>query len=356
MPAQDETLDGSRQPEAARVAQLPRWEVNVEGALVLILGGDELAGVEVARLLAAGARVTVHARQVCAYLEDLASRRLIVWVTQDPQLADFASADMTLRPGAREGVVPEEERDSAGRGQVTLVGGGPGSVDLMTMAGRDAIAAADVVVMDRLAPWEALAWARQGVEIVDVAKIPAGRSTSQEEINRILVDRALAGHRVVRLKGGDSFVFGRGLEELEACRDAGVPARVIPGVTSSIAVPEAAGIPVTHRGLTQGFTVVSGHVPPGHPDSTLDYAALARCGTTLVFLMGVGTLEAIAAELCASGMDPGTPAAVITDGTHPQQRVVTASVTEIAATAHEAGVRPPAVVVIGQVVSLRRTS
>jgi len=210
-------------------------------------------------------------------------------------------------------------------------------------------------VIDRLAPWEALTWARPDAEIVDVAKIPFGRFTSQEEINRILVDRALAGHHVVRLKGGDSFVFGRGHEELEACREAGVPARVIPGVTSSIAVPEAVGIPVTHRGLTQGFTVVSGHVPPGHPDSSLDYAALARCGTTLVFLMGVGTLEAITAELCAVGMDPGTPAAMIADGTHPHQRVITASLASIDEVANDNGIRAPAVVVIGQVVSLRRT-
>jgi uroporphyrin-III C-methyltransferase len=329
--------------------------MDVKGARALVLGGDELAAVEVARLLSAGAHVTVHATLACAYVEDLATRGLVAWVRHEATLEDVASADLTLRPSLRSQPEPGGLDERRGQGRVTLVGGGPGAVDLVTIAGRDAIAEADVVVIDRLAPWEALTWARPDVEIVDVAKIPFGRSTSQEEINRILVDRALAGQHVVRLKGGDSFVFGRGLEELEACREAGVPARVIPGVTSSVAVPEAAGIPVTHRGLTQGFTVVSGHVPPGHPDSSLDYAALARCGTTLVFLMGVGTLEAITAELCAVGMDPATPAAVIADGTHPHQRVITASLASIAEVAHDAGIGAPAVVVIGQVVSLRRT-
>ena len=321
----------------------------------MVLGGDELAAVDVARLLSAGADVTVHATRACSYVEDLATRGLVTWVRHDATLEEVVSADLTLRPRLRSQPRPGGLDEQGAQGQVTLVGGGPGAVGLMTLAGREAIAEADVVVIDRLAPWEALTWARSDVQIVDVAKVPFGRSTSQEEINRILVDRALSGQHVVRLKGGDSFVFDRGHEELEACREAGVPARVIPGVTSSIAVPEAAGIPVTHRGLTQGFTVVSGHVPPGHPESTLDYTALAGCGTTLVLLMGVGTMEAITAELCAVGMDPATPAAVIADGTHPHQRVVTGSLASIAEVAHDAGVRAPAVVVIGEVVSLRRT-
>lgn len=332
-------------------------QMDVVGAHALVLGGDERAAVEVARLLSAGAHVTVHATGVCAYVEDLHARGLVVWVKRDAVLQEVASADLTVRPRIRSQPAPGGP-DLSGRrpGQVTLVGGGPGTAGLLTIAGRDALAQADVVVIDRLAPWEALTWARPDAEIVDVAKIPFGRSTSQEEINRILVDRARAGQQVVRLKGGDSFVFGRGLEELQACHEAGIPARVIPGVTSSIAAPEAAGIPVTHRGLTQGFTVVSAHVPPGHPDSSVDYGALARCGTTLVFLMGVRTLAAIAAELCTAGMASSTPAAVIADGTQPHQRVVTAPLAEIAEAAHDAGIRAPAVVVVGQVVSLRRTS
>ena len=163
-------------------------------------------------------------------------------------------------------------------GVVTLVGGGPGDPGLVTVAGRDAIAAADVILTDRLVPQAALAWARPDAEIIDVAKVPGGRSTDQDEINRLLIEHAKAGNDVVRFKGGDSFVFGRGGEELLACADAGIEARVIPGVSSAIAVPAIAGIPVTHRGLTQAFTVVSGHVPPGHPDSTVDWAALARAG------------------------------------------------------------------------------
>ncbi|GAA0970428.1 Uroporphyrinogen-III C-methyltransferase [Nocardioides aquaticus] len=354
MPAQEETTRNTTEPGSARVADHP-LQMDVVGAKALVLGGDEHAAVDVARLLSAGAHVTVHATRACAYVEDLATRCLITWVRHEATLEEVVSADLTLRPRLRSQPRPAGLDEKGAQGQVTLVGGGPGAVDLMTLAGREAIAKADVVVIDRLAPWEALTWARPDAEIVDVAKIPFGRFTSQEEINRILVDRALAGQQVVRLKGGDSFVFGRGHEELEACREAGVPARVIPGVTSSIAVPGAAGIPVTHRGLTQGFTVVSGHVPPGHPESSLDYAALARCGTTLVFLMGVGTLDAITAELCAVGMDAATPAAVIADGTHLHQRVITASLASIAEVAHDAGIRAPAVVVIGQVVSLRRT-
>ncbi|MCW2819643.1 MAG: cobA [Marmoricola sp.] len=350
MPPEESSDPGSEQARApgspAGHVQLP-----VADARVLVLGGDERAAADVARLLGARARVTVHADEACAYIEDLADRRLVTWVRHEPALEDLLAADLTVRPGARPdgtGTV-----DTPGRGHVTLVGGGPGALGLLTLAGRDAVAGADVVVIDRLAPWEALAWARPDVEVVDVAKIPWGRTTSQDEINRVLVDRALAGRRVVRLKGGDSFVFGRGFEELEACARAGVPTTVVPGVTSSIAVPAAAGIPLTHRGLTQGFTVVSAHVPPGHPDSTVDYAALARCGTTLVFLMGVRTLEAITSALRAAGMPGSTPAAVVADGTRPQQRVVTATLDAIAAAAVEHGIVAPAVVVVGEVVSLR---
>ena len=335
-------------PVAGHV-QLP-----VEGAHVLVLGGDEAAGADVARLLGAGARVTVHADEVCAYVEDLADRQLIAWARHEPALEDLLAADLTIRPGA--GSRRTATADTPGHGHVTLVGGGPGALGLLTLAGRDAVAQADVVVIDRLAPWEALTWARPDVEVVDVAKIPWGRTTSQDEINRILVDRALAGRRVVRLKGGDSFVFGRGFEELEACARAGVPTTVVPGVTSSIAVPAAAGIPLTHRGLTQGFTVVSAHVPPGHPDSTVDYAALARCGTTLVFLMGVRTLEAITSALRAAGMPDDTPAAVVADGTRPQQQVVTATLATLAPAAQAHGIVAPAVVVVGDVVSLRPTT
>lgn len=234
-------------------------------------------------------------------------------------------------------------------GTVALVGGGPGDPGLMTVAGRAAVEQADVLLVDHLAPTEALAWAPADALVLDVSKLPRGAFTPQERINDLLVEHARAGRRVVRLKGGDGFVFGRGMEELLACAEADVPVRVVPGVTSSVAVPALGGIPVTHRGLVQGFSVISGHVPPGHPDSTLDYAALARTGTTLVVLMGVATLPAITAALVANGLDPATPAAVVSRGGHPDQQVVHAPVAEIAV--HAAHVDPPAITVIGEVAS-----
>jgi len=237
-------------------------------------------------------------------------------------------------------------------GTVTLVGGGPGDPGLVTVAGREAIATADVILTDRLVPGAALAWARPDALIIDVSKAPGGRSTDQDEINRLLIEHAKEGRDVVRFKGGDSFVFGRGGEELLACADAGIDASVIPGVSSATAVPAIAGIPVTHRGLSQAVTVVSGHVPPGHPDSTVDWTALARTGSTIVVLMGVRTLEAIADALLDGGLDPTTPAAVVADGTLPSQQVVRADLGGIAQAATVAGISAPAVTVVGDVAGL----
>ena len=200
----------------------------------------------------------------------------------------------------------------------------PGDPELLTLRGFQALAEADVVVVDRLAPLAVLDGLREGVEIIDVSKIPRGRSTPQEEINAILVDRARRGCVVVRLKGGDPYVFGRGMEEVLACREAGVPVTVVPGVTSAIAAPELAGIPVTHRGVSQGFTVVSGHAAPDDPRSTLDWAALARGGTTLVVLMGVETLPSIVDALLDAGRHGDTPLACVMDGGLPTQQVVRA--------------------------------
>ena len=237
-------------------------------------------------------------------------------------------------------------------GTVTLVGGGPGDPGLVTVAGREAIATADVILTDRLVPQAALAWARPDAQIIDVSKSPGGRSTDQDEINRLLIEHAKEGRDVVRFKGGDSFVFGRGGEELIACADAGIDAHVIPGVSSATAVPAIAGIPVTHRGLSQAVTVVSGHVPPGHPDSTVDWTALARTGSTIVVLMGVRTLAAIADALLDGGLDPATPAAVVADGTLPSQQVVRADLAGIAQAASAAGLSAPAVAVVGDVAGL----
>jgi uroporphyrin-III C-methyltransferase len=232
---------------------------------------------------------------------------------------------------------------------VVLVGGGPGDPGLITVAGLAAVRAADVVVTDRLAPLAVLADIKPGAEVIDVSKIPGGRTTPQEEINRLLIERATAGQLVVRLKGGDNFVFGRGGEEWQACAQAGVPVQIIPGVSSAIAAPALAGIPLTHRTANQGFTVITGHVRPGDIRSTIDYAALARAGTALVVMMGVGTLGAIAAELIRYGMDPDTPAATVADGSMPSQQVVRASLSTIDEATHAAGIRPPAVTVIGSV-------
>lgn len=237
-------------------------------------------------------------------------------------------------------------------GSVTLVGGGPGDPGLITVAGLQAIQQADVVLFDRLAPLECLEQAPVGTELINVGKIPRGEFTPQEQINELLITHARAGRRVVRFKGGDNFVFGRGGEEFQACAAAGVPVRVIPGVTSSIAAPALAGIPVTHRTLSQGFTVVSGHVPPGDPRSSLDWAALARTGTTLVILMGIHYLDRIVDELITAGMAPSTPAAVVAEAGRAEQLSVRSDLLGIVAAVAEHGIEPPAVTVIGAVAGL----
>src|SRR5207244_8183756 len=173
---------------------------------------------------------------------------------------------------------------------------------------------------------------------------PYGPARAQEEINRILVDRAKDGKFVVRLKGGDPYVFGRGGEEVLACASAGIPVTVVPGVTSAIAVPAAAGIPVTHRGVAHELVVVSGHLPPDHPQSLVDWPALARLRGTLCVLMGLANLAAIADTLLANGKPAQTPAAVIQEGTTEAQRVVRATLGTVAADASAAGIRPPAIV------------
>ena len=329
-------------------------ELNVRGRHVVVTHGDARAAVRIAALLAEGARVTVLAPEVVATIDDLAARGLITVERREPGVEDLTAAHLVIGPEPAAAPAPREPGERTGI--VTLVGGGPGDPRLVTVAGRDAIAAADVIVTDRLAPQSALTWVRPDAEIIDVAKVPGGRSTEQVEINRLLVEHAKAGRDVVRLKGGDPFVLGRGAEELLACLDAGIEARAVPGISSALAVPAVAGIPVTHRGLTQSVTVVSGHVPPGHPESAVDWAALAMSGSTLVVLMGVRTLAAIADALVDGGLDPATPAAVVADGTLPSQRVVRADVATIASAAHEAGIGAPAVTVVGDVAGLDLTS
>lgn len=255
-----------------------------------------------------------------------------------------------LAAGEIAAATPPEAAPVDGVGRVALVGSGPGDPELLTVRGRRLLAAADVVVIDRLAAGLLLDELRPEVELFDASKIPYGPSAAQEEINRVLVDRARQGKFVVRLKGGDPYVFGRGGEELLACAAAGVPVTVVPGISSSIAVPSAAGIPITHRGLAHEFTVVSGHLSPSHPESLVDWAALARLRGTLSILMGLKNLPAIAAVLQEHGRAPDTPVAVIQEGTTRDQRVVRAQLSTVADAVKEAALRPPAVIVVGPVV------
>jgi uroporphyrin-III C-methyltransferase/precorrin-2 dehydrogenase/sirohydrochlorin ferrochelatase len=239
---------------------------------------------------------------------------------------------------------------------VVLVGGGPGDPALITVAGRQALMDADVVVADRLAPRELLGDLSADTELIDVAKLPRGRSALQEEINRVIVDRALAGKRVVRFKGGDNFVFGRGYEEVIACREAGVPVTVIPGISSPLAVPAIAGIPVTHRGVAHEFTVVSGHLPPHHPESLVDWDGLARMRGTVVLMMAVENAPAIATTLLAGGRDEHTPVAVVCDGTMPTERTVLSTLGSLAEDLVRHAVTAPAIIVVGEVVRVAHPS
>ncbi|QNK80035.1 uroporphyrinogen-III C-methyltransferase [Nakamurella sp. PAMC28650] len=243
-------------------------------------------------------------------------------------------------------------RSRSGPGRVTLVGGGPGDVDLLTLAGRRALAEADVVVVDRLAPRGVLAELGPTVLVVEVGKAPGHHMASQGEINQVLVEHANAGRLVVRLKGGDPFIFGRGAEEMAACRDAGIEVTVIPGVSSAFAVPLAAGIPVTHRRMARQVTVLTGHDEDGMIRA--NWPALATGDGTLVVLMGVAALPTMTDELLCHGMDPGTPVAVIERGCSAAQRVTVGRLCTIADLARRRGVVSPAVIVIGAVASFAR--
>ncbi len=326
------------------------------GRRVVVVGGGHVAQRRVPALLATGADVHVVSPEVTPAIEGLASELTLVlrdftetdldgaWyvvaATDDPQVnarvaaaaearhtfcvrADDALGGTAWTPAVgHHGTVTvgvlgnREPRKSAALRDdivtalrdghltasdaldrspgVVLVGGGPGEPELVTVAARHALATADVVVADRLAPRELLDELGPHVELIDVAKLPRGRSASQDHINEVIVDRARAGKRVVRFKGGDNFVFGRGFEELLACAAADVPVTVVPGLTSAIAVPARVGIPVTHRGVAHEFTVISGHLPPGHPESLVAWDAVAGLRGTLVLLMAVDNAPAIA--------------------------------------------------------------
>ena len=376
------------------------------GRPVLVVGGGRVAARRAKGLLDAGARVTVVAPGVTAALRELADAGLLTWeprtyrsddvdgvwfvqtATGDPAVDTRVAADaeaqriwcvnasdhessaawtpavaevddvkiavnaggdprraMALRDAVatalESGDLPLRRR-RAHRGSVALVGGGPGDTGLITVRGRRLLGQADVVVADRLGPRELLDELAPDVRVIEVGKTPGHHPVPQAEINRILVEEALQGHRVVRLKGGDPYVLGRGGEEAEFCRQHGVEVEVVSGVTSAISVPAAAGIPVTHRGLAKGFSVVTGHEElsevPARPDHTV------------VLLMGVGQLRQSASALGKAGLPGDTPVGIVENGYLPDQRVTIGTLGTIADQAEAAGVANPAVIVIGDVV------
>jgi uroporphyrin-III C-methyltransferase len=348
--------------------------LDIAGRRVLVSGGGPAALGPVRALLEARAEVVVVGPEIGLTIRDLAARTVLTTQARPVQPDDLTgvalvvpaagdpAADAAVAALARAAGVPATvprtpdvpaDRPAPGTGEVILVGGGPGNLELLTLGGLAAIRRADVIVTDRLAPLAALDQARPDALVIDVAKIPRGASTSQERINRVLVEHAAAGRTVVRFKGGDSFVLGRGGEEWQACAEAGIPVTVLPGVSSATAAPAMAGIPLTHRDLTQGFTVVSGHLPPDDPGSTLDWRALAASRTTLVILMGVATLPAITAALLRHGLSAATPALTVADAGLPGQFTVRGTLADIAQRSHAEGIRPPAVTVIGAVAGFR---
>ena len=245
--------------------------------------------------------------------------------------------------GLQDGSLASRPHRARAQGSVVLIGGGPGDDDLITVRGRRELLSADVIVFDRLAPLALLDIVDPDVELIDAGKRPDNHTLTQDEINAVIVDRASRGQRVARLKGGDPFVLGRGSEEVIACTEAGIPVEVVPGVTSAISAPAAAGIPVTHRGVSAGFVVISGH-------ALGDLAPFAATDLTLVVLMGVGRLGELATRLMAEGRDAATPVGIIERAYAPDQRVTIGTLDTIVDAAASVGVTNPAIIVVGDVV------
>ncbi|UXA08742.1 uroporphyrinogen-III C-methyltransferase [Mycobacterium sp. SMC-2] len=262
-----------------------------------------------------------------------------------------AAIRSAIREALQTGVITLDSAVSSDvvRGGVALVGGGPGDPELITVRGRRLLAHADVVVADRLAPPELLAELPPHVEVIDAAKIPYGRAMAQDAINDVMIDRARSGKFVVRLKGGDPFVFARGYEEVLACVDAGIPVTVVPGVTSAIGVPALAGVPVTHRAVNHEFVVVSGHLAPDHPESLVNWNALAAMSGTIVLLMAVERIGLFADALIKGGRPADTPVLVVQHGTTAAERILRATLADTPEKIRTEGIRPPAIIVIGPV-------
>ncbi|UVS81070.1 Siroheme synthase [Actinokineospora sp. UTMC 2448] len=389
--------------------------LDLAGKRVVVVGGGTVAQRRLPKLIAAGARVEVISPSVTPSVQAMADAGEITWVprryadgdldaawyvltcTSDSAVnaevaaaadrarvfcvrADAGSEGSAVTPatGSYEGLLVgvlaggEHSRSAAVRdglltalrsgaiddraaappAGVALVGGGPGDPELITVRGRRLLAQADVVVADRLGPRDLLDELPPHVEVIDAAKIPYGRAATQRAINDALITHARAGKFVVRLKGGDNYVFGRGFEELIALAEAGVPVTVVPGVTSAFAVPALADVPVTHRGVAHEVVVVSGHVAPDDSASLTDWSALARLHGTIVLMMGVEKLPLFAATLVRNGRSPDTPVAVIQEGTMRTERVLRSTLDKVADDVVTAGIRPPAVTVIGPVAGL----
>ncbi|MFF1573159.1 uroporphyrinogen-III C-methyltransferase [Leifsonia sp. NPDC058292] len=322
------------------------FDLDLSSRVVLVVGDAQLSRRALAEAVAGGARVTsASASEALSRLGAIEPAvDLLVWVDGPQGTRD------TLAALARELRIPFATAEPVAptpHGQVTLVGGGPGDPDLITIAGRRALARADVVLHDRLGPRDALPDLAPGAELIDVGKTPGHHAVPQREIERIMVEKARSGLRVVRLKGGDPFVFGRGGEEVAACHRAGVPVHIVPGVTSAIAVPAEAGIPVTHREISRAFTVISGHVPLSEEE--LSHAV--GLGGTLVVLMGVATLPHLSAGLRRHGMRDDMPVAVLERGFTESRRTTVTTISGVLEAVTKASVRSPAVIVIGEVVT-----
>ncbi len=285
---------------------------------------------------------------------------LLVGVLASGEHRRSAAVRSAIREALQQGrIAPDVVASTASDvvpGGVALVGGGPGDPELITVRGRRLLAHADVVVADRLAPPELLAELPPHVEVIDAAKIPYGRAMAQEAINAVLIEKARAGNFVVRLKGGDPFVFARGYEEVLALAEAGIPVTVVPGVTSAIAVPALAGVPVTHRAVNHEFVVVSGHLAPDNPESLVNWDALAKLSGTLVLLMAVERIELFAAALLDGGRPADTPVLVVQHGTTSAERVVRATIADVPERIRAEGIRPPAIIVIGPVAGFETLS
>ncbi|MFB0833837.1 uroporphyrinogen-III C-methyltransferase [Arthrobacter halodurans] len=317
----------------------------LRGHRVVVAGAERAARHAVARCRALGADVTPAVAPSSLATLDPALRRASLVVAVDDGNPGWDILPALCRERR---ILLVRERPAPDAGSVTLVGGGPGAADLVTVRGAEALARADVVFYDRLGPYGTVAGLAPGAELVDVGKLPGHHKVPQLLIERLVVEAALAGKSVVRLKGGDPFVFGRGGEEVAACVAAGISVTVVPGITSAVSVPGAAGIPVTHRGVSRMFTVASGH----QPFSEAELEHLAGLGGTIVVLMGVGTLPQTVGGLLRHGLDPATPAAIVERGFSDTQRSTVARIDGLVVAAGLAGCTSPAVVVIGDVVAV----